>query len=284
MAKSRVLLMVAVICKAGALAGGLPAQTPPRPAFEVASVKHHRSGDIEQDFATTPDGSFRLTNATARMFIRQAYRLQDFQILDAPPWTELDRFDVRARAPRGATTAALPGMLQSLLQERFRLLAHREMRDMPIYALAMNRRDGALGPNLRRTPPEASAVCAAQRASRDAPPRSDGRLCGIGITGGSVRAGDATLGQLLGLLSPVVGRTSIDKTRLAGTFDYELNWSAEQLSAPPAASDAPSERAINPNGASVFTALQEQLGLKLESTKGPVEVLVIDHIERPTEG
>ena len=250
------------------------------PAFEVASVKPNRSADSAQEFLTTPDGSSRLTNATARMLIRQAYRVQDFQIADAPSWTDADRFDVTARAPRGATAADVPEMLRGVLEERFGLIAHRETRDMPIYALVIGRRGGALGQRLVRTPAAASAECAARRASINGPERSDGGMCGIGITSGTIRAGDATLGQLLGLLSPLVGRTTVDKTQLAGRFDYDLNWTLD----PFANGGAPSqnERATDVNGSSLFTALREQLGLRLEPQRGGVSVLVIDRIEHPT--
>jgi uncharacterized protein (TIGR03435 family) len=251
------------------------------PAFEVASVKPNRSREVKQEFSVTANGSFRLTNATVRMLIRMAYRVQDFQILAPPSWTDIDRFDVTARAPGGTTTAAVPQMLRALLQDRFALLAHADMRDMPIYALVVSSRDAALGPRIRRTPSGASAECAAQRANREAPGRSDGRPCGISIAGGTITAGDATFGQLLGLLSPLVGRVAVDKTKLDGTFDYNLSWTLDQFVAT-GTFGVPSERAIDSNGPSIFTAVQEQLGLKLESTKGPVDVLVIDHVEQPT--
>jgi uncharacterized protein (TIGR03435 family) len=179
-------------------------------------------------------------------------------------------------------------MLQSLLRERFGLSAHRGMRVMPVYALLVSRRDGVVGPHLRRTSAEASTECAAQRASRSAPNRSDGRPCGIGITGGTIKAGDATLAQLLGLLSPLVGRVAVNKTQLEGAFDFELTWTPDQLrdfkpsaDLPPGTLPRINGVPFDPDGPSLFTALREQLGLKLESERGPVEVLVIDHVEKP---
>jgi uncharacterized protein (TIGR03435 family) len=279
MTKSCVLWVVEIACMVGSVAHQPSAQTPLSPSFEVASVKPNRSGDVRQEFSVSPDGSYRLTNGTARMVIRQAYRVQDFQIVDAPPWTDIDRFDVTARAPGGAGAAAIPDMLQGLLRERFGLRVHRAKRDMPQYVLVVRRRDGVLGPGLRRTPAVALAECAAQPGV--APKRSDGRPCGIGITGGTITAGNATLGQLLGLPSPLVGRTAINKTQLEGAFDFELTWTLDQFA--DTRTTVSSERAVDPNGPSLFTALQEQLGLKLESKKGPVDVLVIDHVEHPTE-
>jgi uncharacterized protein (TIGR03435 family) len=249
-------------------------------SFEVASVKENHSGDGAQTFSITPDGSYRLTSATARMFIRQAYRLQDFQVVGAPSWTDVARYDVTAKSPSGVGEAAVPGMLQTLLRDRFGLVVHNEMREMPIYALALDRSNGALGPHIARTPSAASAECVARRSSRSAPDRSDGKPCGIGITGGSIVAGDATLSQLLGLLSPMVGRTTVDQTQLGGTFDYTLSWTPDEFQDRTASRDR--ERPIDPNAPSLFRALQEQLGLKLESTRGSVDVLVIDHVEKPT--
>jgi len=170
-------------------------------------------------------------------------------------------------------------MLQTLLRDRFALATHSEIREMPIYALVVDRSNGALGPHITRTPSAASAECVAGRSSRSASERSDGKPCGIGITGGTITAGDATLSQLLGLLSPMVGRTTVDRTRLVGTFDYTLNWTPDQFQDRTASPDR--ERPVDPNGTSIFTAIQEQLGLKLESTRGPADVLVIDHVEKP---
>ena len=250
-------------------------------AFEVASVKENHSGDAGQNFSITL-GAYRLTNATARMFMRQAFRVQDFQIIGAPSWTDVDRFDVTAKIPGGASPSAVPQMLQALLRDRFALTVHHEMREMPIFALVLNRPNGTLGPSLFRTPSAAVTECAdaARRASRSAPDRSDGKPCGIGITGGTISAGNASLTQLLGLLSPLVGRVTVDRTQLAGTFDYTLSWTPDQSEDRRASPGG--ERPIDPNTLSLFSAIQEQLGLKLESAKGPVDVIVIDRVERPT--
>ena len=256
------------------------AQAAKQVAFEVVSVKENHSGDGAQTLSITPDGSYRVTNATARMFIRQAYRVQDFQIIGPPSWTDVDRFDVTAKSPTGVDVAAVPGMLQALLQDRFALRAHNEMREMPIYALVLDRADGSLGSHIARTPSAAAAECVARRSSRAAPDRSDGKPCGISIAGGNIVAGDATLSQLLGLLSPMVGRTAVDRTQLAGTFDYTLSWAPDQFQDRTGSPDR--ERPIDPDAPSLFSALQEQLGLKLESTKGSVSVLIIDHVEKPT--
>jgi uncharacterized protein (TIGR03435 family) len=245
------------------------------PQFEAVSVKPNRSNDPTQTFSVTP-GSYVVTNMTARMLIRQAYRVQDYQIADAPGWTESDRFDVKARASLDATAAMLPDMVRAMLEDRFGLVARREMRETPVYELVLDKPD-TLGPRLRRTSPEASAACAVRRTSSTAPSRSDGLPCGIGTKGTTITAGDSTLGPLTGLLSPLVGRVTVDRTGLAGTFDFDLIWTADELAAGPAS------QAAAPAAPTLLTALREQLGLRLNPQRAQAQVLVIDRIRQPSE-
>jgi uncharacterized protein (TIGR03435 family) len=229
----------------------------------------------------SPDGSLRLTNATARMFIRLAYRVQDFQIADAPNWTDAERFDVDARAPGGSSADRTPEMVQAMLADRFGLRVHHEMREMPTYALRIVRPDGSLGPSLQRTTAERAAECGRSDVP-GGPKRSDQRPCGAQTGGATIRAGNATLGELAGLLSPMVGRVTLDKTGLSGRFDYLLEWTPDQLAnrSTPALLNG---RAVDPNGPSLFAALQEQLGVRLEASRDVVPVLVIDAIHRPSD-
>jgi uncharacterized protein (TIGR03435 family) len=259
----------------GLAMAGLSAQTA-TPRFDAVSIKANRSGDSQQILSIAPDGSYTLTNATVRMLIRQAYRVQEFQIADAPDWTETERFDVKARAPAGSTAAAVPDMVRSLLEERFGVVARRETREMPVFVLTLAR-ENALGPRLRRTAPDAAAVCAASRTSSSAASRRDGLPCGIGTTGGTITAGDASLSQLAGLLSPIVGRVTIDGTGLTGTFDFDLNWTPDPFFR------GPSVPVADPAAPTLFTALQEQLGLRLASQRAPTEILLIERIHEPTQ-
>jgi uncharacterized protein (TIGR03435 family) len=177
-------------------------------------------------------------------------------------------------------------MLRTLLKDRFRLAAHNETRELPAYALVMTRSDNAFGPRLRRS--EVSEVdCAARRAAirrrEQVAPQQPGRppVCGSGRTvPGKISAVGWPMEQLVNALTPFAGRVVLERTGLSGLFDVDLEWTPDQLPRQPP--DDPEPLRIDPNGPSLFTALQEQLGLKLESTRGPVEVLVIDRAEKPS--
>ena len=166
-------------------------------------------------------------------------------------------------------------MLQSLLADRFKLVAHRETREIQTYALVLARKDGKLGPQLRATPQECGDWIASGR--RGAPPAIAGDLPRGRqmVSAFAFRSNAMPLSQFANLLAARVERPVEDRTGLTGSFALELRWRAEQ-----GAPDTSSTSEELPT--SMFTALQEQLGLKLESTKGRLEVLVIDHIERPT--
>jgi uncharacterized protein (TIGR03435 family) len=261
------------------------------PSFEVASIKLNTSGDPRSMMAPQPGGRFTATNVTAAMLIRFAYDLRDFQVFGGANWLNSDRFDVVASAEGDPPLEEKRLMLRRLLAERFRLTAHTETRELPIYALVMARSGGRMGPQLRR----AEADCArADRPSLDlgvgltpsnGPPR-----CGyFGFAPGSDfpsgRGGLAfrglTMAALAKILVPMVRRSVIDQTGLSGYFDGEFEFAAELPPPPPPPGiPDPFDRQAFPT---IFTVVQEQLGLKLESTRGPVDVLVIDRAERPTE-
>jgi uncharacterized protein (TIGR03435 family) len=179
-------------------------------------------------------------------------------------------------------------MLKSLLADRFKLVAHIEKKEMPIYALIPARSDGRLGPQLKASTIDCTAVNASRRGGPPpSPPDFNGPApqCGMMVRPGGVKAGGVPINQILQLLSQNVQRIVVDRTGLTGTYDIDLTWTPEQIpqargDAPPG---APALPPIDPNGPSLFTALQEQLGLKLDSTRGPVDVLVVDKVERPTE-
>ena len=284
----------------GAIESRLRAQVPqtPAPAFEVASVKLNNSGDGRVMLSQQPGGRFTATNVPLRLLIRNAYQLQDFQIVGAPAWINSERYDIVAKAEDG-TPPETPSldrtgpsriqlMIRSLLAERFQLVAHDETRELPIYALVVARSDGKLGPDLKKSEVDCNAVFAAGRGRGMPPPPPPGPpqagerpQCGIRIGMGNLAMGGAPLPQFANSLAMFVGRTVQDKTGLAGNYDVTLTWTPDQMpQRPPGAPEPPP---ADPNGPSIFTALQEQLGLKLDSQKGPVSVLVIDRVERPKE-
>jgi uncharacterized protein (TIGR03435 family) len=280
MAASRVLWMSGTVCL---VAGILAAQTaPPTAAFEVASIKPNKSGPGSiQRAGLQPGDRVTMTNVTLRILIQIAYPGPS-EIVGGPSWIGSgpsgDRFDVNAKAELASSREQLQLMLRTLLADRFKLVVHTETRVEPVYALVLVKRDGSLGPNLHR----AAADCAALRAAAAAagPLRGAGP-CGLGGLPGNMHIRGIGIDQLAGMLQRDAGRRVVNKTGLTGNFDWDLTWT------PDAFRQAPFDRerfpTIDPDGPSIFTALQEQLGLKLEPENGQGDVLVIDRAEHPTE-
>jgi uncharacterized protein (TIGR03435 family) len=271
------------------------------PAFEVASIKPNNSGDGRVMMQNQP-GRFTATNVTLKLMIRNSYQLQDFQISGGPDWISSAHFDIVAKIDAGdaaAMTPMAPGqgqgpnrlqlMIRSLLADRFKLAVHTETKDQPIYALVLARSDGRLGPSLKKSETDCAALMAARGRGPIAPPQPGAPMpCGIRIGMGNMAVGGSTLGQFANSLGMFVGRIVQDRTGLAGAYDINLTWTPDQMpQRPPGAPGDQPIRAngvdIDPNGPSIFTAVQEQLGLKLDAQRGPVEMLVIDRAEKPVE-
>jgi bla regulator protein blaR1 len=260
-------------------------QTDPLPTFEVASVKPNKSGAGRSMIENVqPGGLWHLTNVPTRALIRTAYRVQDFQIVGAPDWAQTEHYDVVAKASgdlrpvsRGAPRAHFL-MLRSLLIDRFKLKARLETRDGPVFALVAARADGKPGAGLVPAHDNCAAIIAAERkGERRASPPGERPACGLiagpnRMGGDRIAGGNTSMSQLATTLSSPMSRTVLDRTGLSGVFNFTLDFLPDGSSI-----DA------SQNLPSLQTALQEQLGLKLEPARGPVEVLVIDHIERPTE-
>jgi uncharacterized protein (TIGR03435 family) len=272
-----------------------------RPAFEVASVKRNVTGNPPTSIRTTT-GRFTATNAPLMLLLSSAYRLAPYQYAGLPSWADSERFDIAATAP-GATVDQVALMLRSLLADRFKMVAHMETRDAPIYAIVVARADRRLGPQITRS----STDCTAVLAERQAAARSRGPgpipvpsvtpgqrpVCNIRATtrqtpsGGVVlgyTAGSITMARFAEILSIALQfrRQVVDRTALEGAYDFDLEYARER----PATAAAPGEPAAATSiddGPSIFTALEEQLGLKLESTRAPVEYLVIDSVEKPVD-
>lgn len=265
-----------------------------KPKFEVASVRENTNDDGKVMFGIQPGGRFNTVNAPLWDLIRMAYGVQRTQLIGAPDWTETARYDIVAKADTeiqgagpGGPVGPLNFMLQDLLEDRFKLRAHRETREMPVYALKLARSDGKLGDSLKPSAVDCAAMRGRGRGGRMAgpppgPPAPGERLqCGMRVAPNQVLAGGIPLSQLTVLLSQFTQRVVVDRTGLNGSFDIDLSFTPERMPQGPPPPGAPPLN-IDPNGPSLFTALQEQLGLKLESEKAPVEVLVIDHVERPS--
>jgi uncharacterized protein (TIGR03435 family) len=293
----RTAALVALIACGAALA----AQTPQSaPAFEVASIKPNNSGDGRVMMQNQP-GRYIATNVTLRLLIRNAYQLQDFQITGGPSWLASDHFDINAKVPDEFRAMAPPApgsgpgplqlMIRALLAERFKLVVHNETKESPIYALILARSDGKLGPGLKKSVVDCATVFAAGRGRGGAmppPPQPGERMqCGMRIGPGNLMGGGALMPQFANTLGMFAGRVVVDRTGLEGAYDVDLTWTPDQMpQRPPGAPDGPPQIngvAVDPNGPSLFTAVQEQLGLKLDSQRGPVEMLVIDRAEKPVE-
>jgi uncharacterized protein (TIGR03435 family) len=258
------------------------------PAFEVATLRANTSGNAGWMLQPQPGGRLSGTNVPAAALIRFAYNLPDFQITGGPGWLVSERFDVEAKAEGDPSVDQKRTMLRTLLAERFKLVTHTETRELPIYALMMARSDGKPGPQLRRTEADCGREAAALNDWAGIGPATGTPRCHFfGLAPGTDlprgRGGLAfrglTLAAFAKRLVPMVRRSVIDETGLSGYFDADFDFMAE-LPPPPPPPGLPHPFGSEPF-VSIFTVLPEQLGLKLDSRRGPVEVLVIDRVERP---
>jgi uncharacterized protein (TIGR03435 family) len=256
------------------------------PAFEVASVKPSQSGQAGTEVGRRPGGRLVAVNATAVRLLRYAYAVQDHQLVALPAWAGTERFDINAKM--ADEPPRLPGpddpflvATRALLAERFKLVAHRDTRELDAYALVKVRQDAKLGANLRTSAQDCpDALNKARLSGAPAVDASGAPLCGIREgEGGRLRAGGTSMSLFVSFLAARLGRAVLDRTDLNGYWNFELTYSDLPQGARPAAANA---QPVDPNAPSLFTALQEQLGLKLEATRAPVEVVVIDRLERPT--
>jgi len=274
---------------------GVPttAQTREALAFEVASVKPVKPEfPLQRPFACVfgAGGRFRAFG-TLQMLIACAYRipsaLNERQISGGPAWLTVDLFDIEAKSPPdqlpGSPTESLV-MLQTLLADRFRLVVHRQLKELNIYMLVPARRDRKLGPQLRPTLKDCSSWIAGGR--QGAPPPVPGDMpCGRQLLNAfAIRSTAMPISQLANLLSARLDRTVQDQTGLTGTFALDLQWRPDQAAAAGTEPGNPTNpsTAVDHLPTSIFTAMQEQLGLKLKPAKGSIEVIIVDHAERPT--
>jgi uncharacterized protein (TIGR03435 family) len=260
------------------------AQPAARPKFEVASIRPAP----DQGFQRVRPLPGRLSAvASVRILMQNAYTLQPFQIVNAPEWVASDRYEVEAKAEGNADRAQIFLMVQSLLEDRFRLKVHHETRELPVYTLVAAKG----GPKLP-APKEGSCVSADASPNwaggripppgQDRPPASPcgGVMVMLEQSGARMQGGKVPMSELVRTLTLVLGRMVIDKTGYTQLFDVKLDFLPDAISS--ALPPPPPGASVDPNQPSIVTALQERLGLKLESAKGPVDVLVIDHVERPT--
>jgi uncharacterized protein (TIGR03435 family) len=279
--------MAFFLCAAVVTAQSPPA-APRMPAFEVASVKPNRSGGLGVQIDTPAGDRFTATNVPLRDLIVFAYDVQGLRLVGGPDWIRSERFDIVAKAeqpfpawsPVGPPMALLQ-MVRTLLADRFGLVVHQETRELPAYALLVAREDRKFGPEIAASKLECEAGARAGRGGPPPPSAPGQPRCGMMISPGQMLVGGAPMAQFATILSNFVQRVVLDRTQLPGTFDFRLSWTPDRIPQGPPPPGAPALPPVDPNGASLFSALQEQLGLKLEATRAPLEVLVIDRVERP---
>jgi uncharacterized protein (TIGR03435 family) len=256
-----------------------------RPKFDVASIKP--TGSRGGGMMRAMPGRL-IAGAPLRVLMQAAYDLQPFQIVGGPEWVEWDAYEVDAKAAGNPDRAQIFAMLQSLLEDRFQLQVHRESRELPVYALAAGRSGLQLpSPRPENCADDAEPQPLPQPGARVQPagegPRPVPRCGGVNVTlepgGARMWGGTVPMAEFVRVLSRVLGRSVMDRTGFSGLFDVKLDFLPDDTTAglPP----PPPGAILDSATPSIFSAVQ-QLGLRLESTKGPVEVLVIDHVERPS--
>jgi uncharacterized protein (TIGR03435 family) len=254
------------------------------PKFDVASIKPAAPDARIIRSRFTPGGNFNAVNITLKELIASIWRIPEFQILGGPPWIGSARYDISAKPENNPKDGDILPMAQSFLKDRFHLVVHRETKELPIFALVVARRDRKLGAGLTQSTDADCAVPDSSKApARPEPGKPPPPSCGrINRSPRLIRATSISLGVLASSLSEVLGRTVVDKTGLMGNFNISMDWTPDdaQLSLLPP--DVPRPH-FDATGPSIFVAIQEQLGLKLESQKGSVEVLIVDRAERPSE-
>lgn len=275
------LAAAAALAMAVALATQTPAQTPPRPHVEVAAIRRNVTG-ADSGNVHIGSGRFDVQNMSIHRLIYVAYKVQANRIIGGPSWLDSDRYDITATGD-DMNGDNFPLMLQTLLEDRFNLKVHREIKEGNVYELTIAK----AGPKLQPTKP---GTCVPLDLSKNRPQQDPNqRRCGSWQSirsgtriGAGITMTDTTgvgFQSLTGQLSSALDRPVIDKTGLTGLFDIHLEWTPDEVNAPtPADSGQPAD-----TGPTIFTALREQLGLELKPTKGPVPFLVIDSVGRPSE-
>jgi uncharacterized protein (TIGR03435 family) len=243
-----------------ALPGGAWAQAPR--IIEVASIKPSRSGSADSNLDSTPGGRLTATNITVRYLIRLAYGVEDYQIERAPAWVDRERYDIAVKGAGGKTANMEEerSMVRELLADRFQLTTHRETKQMPVYLLVVGKNGAKLTAHNDGSGTKTRKGC--------------GHLAGTRVTTDVIAA----------MLSRQFERDVLNRTGLPGKYDFQLDWTPDAGPCPAVDSQGGSATPADAAGLPyIQTALQQQLGLRLEAAKGAAGVLVIDRVERPSE-
>jgi uncharacterized protein (TIGR03435 family) len=262
-------------------------------SFEVATLKQNTSGERGSGIRRLPGGRVTVTNMPARGLITFAYQLGQYQLVGGPGWLADDRFDITAKmegnpeweGPGSGKPDPIQIAMRKLLEERFKLKLHTESRALDAYALVMVK-PGVTGPALKPSTTDCKALAEQLRQGKQpsGPPQSVNGIFPCSIMGriGQISFDGFPMSQAAGMMVGQAGRPVIDRTGLNGNWQFVMTFAQER---PVGAPIPPGEQLPppDPNAPSFFTALQEQLGLKLESTKAPFDVTVIDSADRPAD-
>jgi uncharacterized protein (TIGR03435 family) len=244
--------------------------------FDVVSIKRNTSGSGSMGIGVRGD-RFVASNTTLSNLILNGYPYERFRLFAVPAWADTERYDVTASGAARMTRDQLQSAIRAVLADRFGLKAHAEIRRLRTYALVVARPDGQLGPRLRHW----HIDCDALKASKSVPDRPFPKtleewatppVCSMRGGTGVFAAGGVSLDYLVRSLAGDLGTPITDHTGLEGQYEISLRWNPD-----------PGGNSGDPSAPSLFAAIQEQLGLKLEARREPVEVLVLDRIDRPTE-
>ena len=286
-AAAAMTLMVAVAVFAAAVHAQSQTQAS-RNTFEVASIKINTSGARGQNSVVPESGRLTMTSALVQDVIQAAYGIQSFELVTTDSSVLKQRIDIIAKTDQPVKSVLeMQQMLQPLLADRFKLVVHRETREMNALILTLANRDGRFGPKLKVTEGACDALLSGSNrlVQANAQPATNRPPCGVLPGGlGRIIARGIDIIALAGLLAPAQRRPVLDETGLKGRFDIDVTYTPEAFTASALAqrgSTAPP--GVDPDGPSIFTALQDQLGIKMESRRAPVSVVVIDHIEPLSE-
>jgi len=261
----------------------------PETRFEVVSIKPSDQSQVPR-MSMSP-GRYNVAGVASQGIVSQALRVPPNRITGLPDWSFKERYTITAKAPEGTPSTdsrAMFVMLTNLLKDRFRMATHTETREMPVFNLVFARNDKRFGPAFK----ESSAECRAVLAARNEQVRGGVRAAGMIVPsecesvrinpGGTASLNGVPMDMIAQILTPYVGRPLIDKTGLTSYYNVALKWTPEVGSASVAPSGLPAGTLpLDPDAPSLFTAVQEQLGLKLENARAPLAVVVIDHVEKP---
>ena len=281
------LPIVLGIVNASAVQAQSTAATKPR--FEVASIKPspQEGPDVKRpglDVRMLPGGRLSAEKVLLRYFIQNAWGVEPFQISGGPDWINSAHYDIEAKAGGNPNNSQMRLMMQALLEDRFKLRLHHETKELPVYELTMAKSGDKL-----RAPKQGNCISPDPSGPPLPPVPGQPIPCGrvlMMMSSSRVRmqGGRVSMAELVRVLSNVLGRTVVDKTGFTATFDVHLEFTPDQsLGALPLPSPDSTRSVPSPDlNGTIFTALQEQLGLKLKSARGPVDVLIIDSVEKPS--